>query len=265
MQDMQWEIKDWIISKLYIDNKNIISPFWFETSDSYSFYSQETKWNRCKENKYISAVSNNSLTNKINVTMREWSRNLSIYEELLPNSLIREHTLKTNEDTYIFDYVQRYVFDKNEFHKAFIAWKNLTHTNSNIYYQYQTNLVTLHSSTYSLNISLLNYKWEQFVPHMYVRDTGEEWIVHVRLMPKKRDKEVIKLCTFWYNKSIPQWISNILLKHKWIRNFLWLKWEKKPWKTPFWIIAPNAYPQVLVKKWTILHFKSKLTVLWKKN
>ena len=55
-----------------------------------------------------------------------------------------------------------------------------------------------------------------------------EWIIHIRILPKKFDKFVIKICNKWFNtQPIPQFITNFLIKYKFIRQYLLYKPEKK--------------------------------------
>lgn len=254
---MEWEIDNWIISKILHKKENIINPWWFETSDSFSFYSHFTWGNRNKLLHYKFSHNKKKNTGKINVKMKEWEWELDVNEENKSNEIIRKHALKTNTDSYLFDYVQRYRFKKSFFDYAKINWKKIKHSNSNIYHQYPVDEVSLHGKEITVHIKILDYKGDQFVPHMYVRDFKDEWIIHVRLMPKTWDKEIIKLCTFRYNKAIPQRIANIFLKITPLKKYLWLKWERKPYKKPFSLISPNAYPEVLVKEWTEIYLKSK--------
>ena len=243
--------------------KNIINPWGFETSDSYSFFSHLTWWNR---NKLLNYNFNNDYNvNKwnIEVLMKEWKWSLSVNEKLKWNEVVREHTLNAIEKTFMFDYVQRYRFKKEFFNIAEIDWKRIEYKNTNIYYQYKVDNVVLYWDYYDIKIFLLDFKCDKFESYMYVRDNNWEWIVHIRLMPKNWNKEVIKLCTFWYNKAIPQFLSNFILKVKWIKDFIWLRAERKPYRFPFSLLAPSAYPELLLDAWEKVYLKSKIEVIWK--
>ena len=260
--ELKWKISRGIIEKVFFNGVNLIVPWGFETSDSYSFYSQETKGNRCSEAQYMFENDERKNTGKIEVKMQEWSWKLDIEETISENKIIRKHVLITQENSYFFDYVQRYRFDKNYFYLWKIDGKEIKHTNTNIYYQYKAQQIELLGDHIKVIIDVLGATTsEVFEPYMYIRDYKDEWVVHVRLWPKKRHKEVLKLCTFWYNKAIPQVLADFFLSFSCIKKYTWVRWEVRPYTRPMSLLSPCSYPEVLLQKWEILFLESQITFL----
>ena len=69
--ELKWKISRGIIEKVFFNGVNLIVPWGFETSDSYSFYSQETKGNRCREDQYMFENDEKKNAGKIEVKMQE--------------------------------------------------------------------------------------------------------------------------------------------------------------------------------------------------
>ncbi|MFW5879727.1 MAG: hypothetical protein ACOCUV_02775, partial [bacterium] len=90
-----------------------------------------------------------------------------------------------------------------------------------------------------------------------VRDAPNEWVVHARMLPISSEKNVIKLCSRWFKTMpLPNFITNTILKHKRIKNFLWYHNELKPYQTKLGkLFNPNAYPLAKIKKGQQLHWK----------
>ena len=198
---------------------------------------------------------------KFVVQMREGKWRLKIDERWDANTITRRHELVCLEDSHFMDFVVRYRFKKEFISKVFIANRELTFKNSNIYNQYEVDRVRLIGDGLNMEVSILEAETcNKFTPMMYARDCGDERIIHCRMIPKDFDKEVIKLCVPWYNRAIPQWMSNILLSTTPLRNYLWYHGEKKPYKFPMNKIAPNAFPIVKLNKGQQLQFKTSFSV-----
>jgi len=261
---MQWAVNNGIIQKLFINNKNIIKPWGFETSDSFSFYSLETGGNN---NEVIrSTVKTTENINEIRkiIKMKEGKWVLDIWEELDNSNqqIIRRHKLEVLEDSFMFDYVVRFRFKKKFIKKAIINNLEINHKGSNIYYQYPVDSVRLIGEDFDIEISVIESRLaDKFSLYMYVRDFKDEWIVHARFMPKVWDKEVLKLCVWWYNKALPQKFADLLLKLPKVRQKIWLRSEQKPYKFPLTLLNPNSYPEVLLNKGDRLSLTTKFKLL----
>jgi hypothetical protein len=80
----------------------------------------------------------------------------------------------------------------------------------------------------------------------------------VRLLPSKWDKEVVKISRSWYNKAIPQWMSNAFLRSDRVKSFLWYRGERS---RPNSLL--NAFPMVLIEKGKTIELESECDVRWK--
>jgi hypothetical protein len=248
-----------LIEKLIINNENVIFPWGFETADSYSFFSLETGGfrNNVVKREFHSTKSSNKVD--LEVEMKESAWKVGINEKVKTNSITRIHKLTTTKDSFIMDFVTRYVFKKEFFRTAKIASEEIVHQDSNIYHQYPVRKVELIGDNVSAEIKVLKADHsKKFKQVMYVRDSKDCWVVHLRLLPTKWDKEVVKICRSWYNRAIPQWISNTVLKSNHIKNFLWYRGETRK---PNSIL--NAFPMALLKKGETIKLESECDLKWK--
>jgi hypothetical protein len=92
--------------------------------------------------------------------------------------------------------------------------------------------------------------------HVYLRDGEDAWVLHVRMLPVAWDKAVIKLCSRWFGtRPLPQWASALLLRVPRVKDALWYRGERRPWRNRIaCIFSPNAYPMVRIKKGEVLHW-----------
>ena len=263
---LSWQIEKNVISKLFYNGENIIKPWGFETADSSAFFSLEDgvgyRYNIINE--YYSFDDKNYQAN-IDCQMKEghWIVNIkdSIINEQCIERLVEAQTL---EDSVFMDFVMRFRFKKNDIEYAEINKKKIYHNNTNVYYQFPVNNVFLKGYTFSINISILDCSVpDKMEPVMYVRDHGDEWVVHVRMIPKQWDKEVIKICTSWAGtRPLPQILTRILLKSDTLRNSMWYRGERAPYKNRLFrrLINPMAFGMVNVPKNKKLMWKVKLEI-----
>jgi hypothetical protein len=249
---LKWEIENGVVSKLYIDDENYINPWGAETADSSAFFSLETGVGY--RFKYLN--QKHSFTKTLNkhdlsIQMKEGSWDLNIQDEIKSESKInRKMSLVCKEDSFLMDFVLRFRFLKKHIEYAEIADKKFIHEDTNIYNQFVTNSVFLKGKSNSIKISINDFiTHEHFQPEMYVRDRGDEWIVHVRMFPKKSDKDVIKLCSILFKtRPIAHFLTKILLSFKYIRKNLWYRGEKSPYKSKIMrFLNPNAFALVKIK------------------
>lgn len=262
---LNWKIEKNVISELYINDQNIIKPWGFETADSSAFFSLEKDigW---RYKKLSEKYDFNEKYNKAEVLteMEEGKWHLNIDDQLKNNQIIRHIEATTLEDSYFMDFVMRFRFKKEFIEYAEINDNKYFHKNTNIYYQFPVDKVFLKGKGFDINISIINsIVPDGLEPVMYIRDNRDEWVIHVRMIPKKWNKEVIKICTGWAGtRPLPQKISDFLLKNKWLRKQLWYRGERKPYKCRLFrrFINPCAFGMVKVKKDTKLMWHVLLEV-----
>lgn len=264
---IRWEIKNNVISKLFYKGKNIINPWGFETADSSAFFSLEEgvgyRYSLDKD-EYFS----NDFVSKANIVtnMQEGRWELSVNDRIdSENTVIRKVEAITLEDTIFMDFVMRFRFKKDIVEYAKIADKILYHQNTNIYNQYPVDSVLLKCKKFNIKITILDKQVPiGLEPVIYVRDRNDEWVVHVRMIPRQWDKEVIKICTKWaQTRPIPQILSKYLLSFRIIRDALWYRGEKKPFKSKLVtrFLNPAAFGMVLVPKDTRLMWNVKMEII----
>jgi hypothetical protein len=263
---IKWKIKNNVIYELYFQNNNIINPWGFETADSSAFFSLEKDvgW---RYKKLLEEYKYGEIDNKAHIItqMKEGKWELFVNDKINENTVIRKVEAITLEDSYFMDFVLRYRFKKEFIEYAKIADKIYYHNNTNIYYQYPVDRVFLKGKYFDINISTEDsIVSDKMQPVMYVRDNRDEWVVHIRMIPKKWDKEVIKICTRWAGtRPLPQKLSNVLLKWKWLRKQLWYRGERQPYKCRLFrkFINPCAFGMVKIKKGSKLMWKAKLEII----
>lgn len=250
---LKWEIENGVVSKLFLNGENYIKPWGAETADSSAFFSLEDgvgyRYNYL-ENEHKQTDSKNS--HELTIDMKEGKFKLSTSDEIKSDSKInRKMTLTCLEDIYLMDFVLRFRFLKDQFEYAEINDEKFYHRNTNIYNQHFVNKVFLKGKTNSIKISINDFlTHENFRPEMYVRDREDEWVVHVRMFPKKSDKDVIKLCsTFFMTRPIPHFLTKLILSFSRLRKSLWYRGESSPFKSRIMrSINPNAFALVKLAK-----------------
>ncbi|UFS62409.1 hypothetical protein LOH54_12270 [Sulfurimonas sp. HSL-3221] len=233
---LSWKIGKNVISELYYHGKNIIKPWGFETADSSAFFSLEegVGW-RGKTLSETYTYDDTHYRAELLVRMKEGLWALSVDDRIDGNCIDRRVEAVTQEDSVFMDFVMRFRFKKAFIEYAEIGGKRYFHNDTNIYYQYPVDRVLLKGSSFAVTISVLDKVVpEKMTPVIYVRDNRDEWVVHVRMVPEKWDKEVIKICTAWAGtRPLPQWISRPLLARKQFKKALWYRGERQPFKNRF--------------------------------
>lgn len=262
---LSWIICNNVISELYHNDKNIINPWGFETADSSAFFSLE-KGIGYRHRKLFEEYDSSEQTYKAKITtiMKEGKWNLAISDHIQGNTIIRKAEVVTLEESIFMDFVMRFRFKKEFIEYAEIADKRYYHRNTNIYYQYPVDHVFLKGKCFDINIRVLN----SIVPSkmkavIYARDHQDEWVVHVRMVPKVWDKEVIKICTAWAaTRPLPQWISKPLLGLPSIKEALWYRGERRPFKSRLVgrFFNPTAFGMVRIPKGEKLMWKVKMEI-----
>ncbi|GAB4227868.1 MAG: hypothetical protein Tsb0021_04980 [Chlamydiales bacterium] len=244
---MKWNIQDHCIEELYLGEKNMIFPWGLETADSSAFFSLQKgvgyRYKILRE--HIEYTERNRRSCCV-VKMMEGKWSLDTEDTIVSETQLRRRAhLTCLESSHFMDFVMRFRFRKEFFSKAFIEQRQLSHRNTNIYYQYPVNEVTLEGKKQRVSVKIEDFLCPSSLkPCMYVRDDREEWVVHARMVPQAWDKEVIKLCNSWAKtRPLPQAISNILLAIPWIKRNLWYRGERKPFRNFFMRrLNPQACP-----------------------
>lgn len=248
-------LEEWIV-----ESGNIIEPWGFETADSYSFFSQETGGFRNKILKKEVNVSASLNQSRYEVEMAEGKWDLEIDEKIEGQKIFRRHRITLLEDSFLMDYVSRFRFKKKYFNTAVIGGREIKHRKTNLYHQYPVKEALLCGDQFEAKIKVnSSLNTDKFRQYLYVRDYEDVWVVHARLLPDNWDKEVIKICRKWYNKAIPQKISDLLLKSKQIRNYLWYRGETREPNFPV-----NAFPMVKLSAGTIIELSTEAELIDKK-
>ena len=241
------------------NGENIIFPWGVETADSDGFFSLDrTAGYRYQcVHEHIQHQDRRLFTEQ-EVIMRDGHWVLKTADLVNGGSVIRHISLSAMEDSWQMDFVMRFRFKKEFFSHAEIAGKRIDHLNSNIYHQYPVSAAKLVHELGELSISILEVDGgSSFEPEMYVRDRGDEWIIHVRLMPKRNTRQIIKMCNrYMKTKSLPNWFSNIVLLIAPLKKALWYRGEQRPYSLKLLrILNPNAFALGQVKKGETLSLK----------
>lgn len=258
---MRWTIRNHIISELEINGQNVIRPWGIETADSSAFFSSDTSVGYRYTIEHSDFESNDHLNaSKMVTNMKDGRVEISSRDQLTNHDTIeRSASLNPLSETWLMDFVIRYRFKKDCIKYAEINGRRYEHHGSNVYHQFPVNNVFLRGVGFNASIRVTQMRIPtSFAQFMYVRDAKDEWIVHVRLLPRIWDREVIKLSNFWYRtRSLPQIISRPLLQIRAVRNALWYRGERAPYRNKMVkLINPIAYPLIKLQKNDSIFLKS---------
>lgn len=262
---MKWLIENNTISALDFNGSNLIFPWGIEFADSSSFYSlQEGIGLRYREFEKSIHFDQRSYRMDTRIEMCEGKWQLQLDDKIIDDQTILRSAVATClEDAYLMDFVLRFRFNNQYFQRGTIAGRSYTHQNTNVYYQFPTDSVSLDGEKYAVGIKLLDYQAPMnFSPYLYLRDHFDEWVVHARLLPDLPEKTVIKLCNPWYDtKPLPQAVSNALLRIPGLKNALMYRCERKPYRGKIMRrINPQAIPIGRVEAGTKLSWKVQMKV-----
>ena len=261
---LRWNIKNKVIDEIFLNEKNLINPWGIETADSFAFFSLEDgigyRYQVIEEN---FNVTQQCYTSFSHIKMREGEWKLSTKDELVGNKIIRTAELLCVEDSIFMDFVVRFRFKKEYFNEAHINGKKITHTKSNVYHQFEVNKAQLKGPDYQVNVATTYWDCaNEFIPHLYVRDHQDEWVIHARMIPKNAYKNVIKLCSRYFKTlPIPQFMTNLLLLSSTIKKYLWYRSERIPYKNRIMkFFSPNAFPMIKLKKGQSLKWRVEVEI-----
>lgn len=242
-KDVVWELE--------YNGENIIYPWGIEIGDSYAFFSLEKGVGyRYKEIESDNSFDFGRYKYQKTVEMPDGKWRLEGIDYIENDKIVRKVKAICLEDTMFIDFVMRFRFKKELFNIANISGISIEHHNTNVYYQYPTDKVALYGK-YKIHINVLNSNVpNKMIPHMYVRDHEDEWVVHARMIPCECDRKVIKLCnSFCKTKPIPQWMTNLICSNEKLYEYLKYHNERTPYTNRIMRrVSPNAFALVRIGK-----------------
>lgn len=248
-----------VLRELAVDGRNVIRPWGVEYADSSAFFSLEDGFGyRYEVLEKRETVSLPSRELREVVRMREGLVCLELSESLEgPRAYRRTCTLTCLEDTTLMDFVLRYRFLASDFPTGYVAGRALPFAGSGIYHQHPVSSAAVGNARYSIRVEAVG---SLAPPSMkgcvYLRDGEDAWVLHLRMVPVRWEKEVLKLCSRWFGtRPLPQWVSKPLLRVPRVRRALWYRGERRPWRNRLAaVFSPNAYPLARLKKGEVLQW-----------
>ncbi|MFV1884724.1 MAG: hypothetical protein ACMZ7B_09570 [Balneola sp.] len=145
---------------------------------------------------------------KNGVVVYQLSNKAQITDNL--NETARKVSANFPKGTRLLDFVTRYVFPKELISNVKIENKVISHNDTNKYYQFPIQKIELISREkifrFKPNIKINTNDFRKVI---YARDAKNEWVIHVRLLPKKGEY-VTKVCNSWYNtQPIPSTLQSL--------------------------------------------------------
>ena len=250
-----------VLRELSLDGRNIIRPWGVEFADSSAFYSLEDGFGYRYELLEHQESTGPSFRKIFQVVrMREGLVSVALTETLTgPRKFCSTCTLTCLENTTLMDFVLRYRFLASRFPRGYIAGRALSFVGSNVYHQYSVDSAAIGNSEYSIRVEVVDSTVPSSMKgHMYLRDSDDTWVLHVRMLPVAWNKEVIKLCSRWFGtRPLPQWVSAPLLRTPRVKEALWYRGERHPWRNRVaCIFSPNAFPMARLRKNEILRWET---------
>lgn len=259
-----------VLSDLMIGGKNVIEPWGVEFADSYSFFSLENGVGyRYEVLEKYEVMFDTGRTVIQTVRMREGLVKFEIKEWLEdPVSIRRSLRLTCLEKTNLMDFVLRFRFKQAYFEEGLIDGKAFNYDNSHVYHQYPVDFAEVMNTQYRISVNII----KKLVPPnmksvMYLKSADGSWVIHARMLPCIWNKEVIKLCSrFFKTQPISQYLSNIFLKSRKLRESLWYRGESNPYRGRVaQLFSPNAYPIAQMLKGTEILYDIRCRLLNQKS
>lgn len=184
---------------------------------------------------------------------------IEIAETVQGNIVKRRHRLISLGHSLIGDFVSRFRFRSCHFSTALLAQNRLSHRNSKLNHQFETSEVELGGPHLKASIAVKAFSGAgSFAQFIYAKDAGDEWIVHLRLLPKKWDHEYVKICKQWFNtQPLPYWFGRLLFQIPGFRRRFWYGGEKKIPKG-FWMLFNfTIFPYAVLNPGDLLEIESE--------
>ena len=266
--DMEFQVKDNVIYELKYDGVNIIEPWGIETADTNSFFSlQDWFGYRYSVLNSEKRVSDMEYYQRQTVKMKDGLWKIETCDQFTGNhTMERMAKIECLEDSVFMDFVIRFRFKKELFQYAKIADKIITFNGTDKYYQFPVDEAFLVNDSYVVRISILDSETAKnaFTPVIYVRDSNYDgWVVHVRLIPKRNDFEVIKLCNaLCGTRALPNVLSRRILQlPEWRKKLLYAGEKKVHLGKIMRKINPNAFIMVRLHKGEVLKLQAKFEIV----
>jgi hypothetical protein len=196
-------------------------PWGFEASDRVSFLTTS------EQSRHVEVLEH---PNRFLFAEGKWALEYQTRQESHEPTLRINAQFTALRDGLLQDAVIHLVFDKSAFAYGEIANRRINHRNRDKYRLYPVNHVRLCGAEHSVDISLDHSEGTgRFTPYMYLRDRGDHWIVHARLLPDvKRDIDIVWLR--WANRfftlSAPDRLAKLLWQMPGGKAVLWRTREK---------------------------------------
>ncbi|HIG41758.1 MAG: hypothetical protein ABGY96_26630 [bacterium] len=209
-----------------------LSDFSIEFSDTVSFLTL-TETHRQVRIELIDTVDRpESSVANYGVSLAEGDFSLSVETRFVSenSSIVINASLEALEDTQIQDFVIRMKFSKENIASASIKGTQYQHRDSEIYRQFKTreaSLTTKENHCILITRTAASFG-EDTEAHMYIRDSGDFWIVHARLFPTRDCKNnwLRWINRFFWLAFSPQ-VSNAVKSVGILQKFLWYRTERR--------------------------------------
>ncbi len=252
---------EYSVKELNIDGKKVGFKFGFEASSKNSFFTLAEKNSHRIKKKIKAEKGSKEIKAEGKIKMKEAEIKLKYKEEFSKNKLKRDYFVLIKKDSEIMDLVQRFRFDKKYVKKVKLGGKEIKHRNSHINHSTKANKIEIFLEKKKIEIKTKTDSKGLFQPILYARDSGQEWVVHYRLLPTKPWQEIVKINYPGWDICLPDFLAKIILKSEKIKRFLWYKGEKGSkgfWKDK---IKLNAYAIKKIEKDVEIKMKSELRVV----
>lgn len=140
------------------------------------------------------------------------------------NALTIKAAFTACEDIALQDAVIRTVFHKATIRHGIIADQTVLHTDSDKYRLHKTDhakLVSRNGNTVTVRLTQSNGAG-RFEPYLYLRDRGNHWIIHARMLPiEPVDQVWLRWANRFFTASAPDAIARLLWRFRPTRKLLW--------------------------------------------
>jgi len=208
---------------------NLIFPWGLEIGDWISFFSQEIGSRNCKVLKKTITTKKNEVLSQFELILSKGHFLITQHDAFVPSGIVRTSKCLALDNSYLGDFVTRYVFKKEFVRNVIINGYVLYHRKTDKYYQYRTKEAVLVLNDYLLKIKTIEHQLpEKYTYFMYARDEPKDkWIIHARTLAEECDDEFIKIYTLRSDMILPRSLSRSMLKRRTIRRILWRFKERK--------------------------------------
>ncbi len=200
MKKLQAEIiSNRLITGQYGDIR--FGPWGFECSDRHSFV---TLSDQCRNTHQVG--------DHWQLAEGDWALDYQT-SRIDPATLRIRATLSARRDGLLQDAVIRLIFDKPTIQSGEIAGRKYHHTDSDRYRLHPVRTVRLMGTDGTIiSVTLDRYDGAgRFTPYIYLRDRGDHWIIHARLLPiDPVDHIWLRWANRFFTLSAPNWLAQLV-------------------------------------------------------